>query len=528
MSKWIETGRQEQALPNRQAFEYFIIRNSSFDIHINFDRHFMIPSQPNVPSIIIVHTYRTLALARMLVALALVPITFGAEGPVWPQFRGPQSNPVSEGRLPDTWSKTQNIDWMAEIPGRGWSSPIVSGNRVFVTTATTEGLSKRPEIGTEYSNEYIAELTKQGLSETEVMAKVTERDIELPAEVVLHYLLYCLDLRTGKVIWKQEYHSGRPPGGRHRKNSFASETPVTDGKFVYIYAPNLGLYAYDMKGRQIWKTLLEAYPVYLDFGTGSSPALAGNLIVIVNDNEKQQFIAAFDKRTGKEVWRRNRDLVAGRGSVQARSAWTTPYIWTTSGRTEVVTVGPGVAISYDLAGKELWRLSGMSPAPIPSPYAWDGLLFINGGRSGGLFAVKPGAKGDLSAGPAGARSEYVVWLLDRAGTYLPTQVAYGGALYVLTETGILSRYEAKTGKLSYRARIEGGTAFTSSPWAYDGKVFCLNEEGKTFVVATGEEYKLIKVNDLDEMAQATPALAGDRLLLRTESRLYAIKQRMLP
>jgi len=161
--------------------------------------------------------------------------------------------------------------------------------------------------------------------------------------------------------------------------------------------------------------------------------------------------------------------------------------------------------------------------PIPSPYALDGLLFLNGGRGGGLFAVKPGATGDLSAGPAGARSDFVAWAVDRAGTYLPTQVAYGGALYVLTDTGILSRYDAKTGTLGYRSRIEGGTAFTSSPWAYGGKVFCLNEEGKTFVIAAGEKYELLRVNDLDEFAQATPALVGDRLLLRTESKLYSIK-----
>ena len=247
--------------------------------------------------------------------------------------------------------------------------------------------------------------------------------------------------------------------------------------------------------------------------------------MFVNDNEKQQFIAAFDKKNGKEVWRTNRDLEVQRGGVSARSGWSTPYIWTTPGRTEVVTVGPGVAVAYDLSGKELWRLAGMSPMPIPSPYASDGLLFLNGGRGGGLFAVKPGATGNISAGQTGAGAEYVAWSVERAGTYLPTQVAYDGALYMLTETGILGRYDARTGTLGYRSRIEGGTAFTSSPWAYGGKVFCLNEEGKTFVIAAGEKYELLKVNDLDEMAQATPALVGDRLLLRTESRLYSIRQR---
>jgi outer membrane protein assembly factor BamB len=464
--------------------------------------------------------------SRLLVfALGLAAAIFAADTPEWPQFRGPQSNPVSLGRLPDTWSKTENVEWSVEIPGRGCSSPIVSGGKVFLTTAITEGKSKQPQIGTEYSNEYMAELMKQGLSAKEADARVMERDFEMPNEVMLHYFLYCLDLKSGKVVWKQEYHSGRPPGGRHRKNSFTSETPVTDGKLVYVYATNLGLYAYDMKGKQVWKTPLEAYPIYGDFGTGPSPALAGDRLLIVNDNEKQQFIAAFDKNTGKEVWRTNRDLAVKRGGAAARSGWSTPYIWTTSGRTEVVTVGPGVAVSYDLSGKELWRLSGMSPMPIPSPYASDGLLFLNGGKGGGLFAVKPGAAGDISAAPAGKPNAYLAWSQERGGTYLPTQVVFQGGVYALTETGILSRYEAHTGKLSYRSRIEGGIAFTSSPWANNGKIFCLNEEGKTFVIAAGDKYELLRVNDLAEMAQATPALVGDRLLLRTDTRMYSIRNR---
>jgi outer membrane protein assembly factor BamB len=447
-----------------------------------------------------------------------------AADPDWPQFRGPESNPaVLKGKLPDKWSKTDNVEWMAEIPGRGWSSPIVSGRNVFLTTVVTEGKSKPPQIGTEYSNEYVAELMKQGLSEKEVIEKVTTRDIELPEEVKLHYFLYCLDIQNGKTIWKREFYSGQPPGGRHRKNSFASETPVTDGKRIYVYVANLGLYAFDVKGSQVWHTPLERYPIYLDFGTGGSPVLLGNTLLIVNDNEKQQFIAAFDAKTGKEIWRTNRDLTAKGEGPPRRSGWVTPFVWRNPQRTEVVTVGPGVAVSYDPAGHELWRISGMSEIPIPSPFAYQGLLYVNGGRGKPLFAIKPGAAGDLTPGEDGKLGEFVAWSQPRAGTYLPTEVAYDGAVYVLSDTGILSRFDAKTGKLSYRSRIEGGGAFTSSPWAYDGKVFCLSEEGKTFVIAAGESFQLLHVNLLDEMAQATPAIVGDRLLLRTESRLYSIR-----
>jgi outer membrane protein assembly factor BamB len=256
-----------------------------------------------------------------VLACLLAARAIAAAEPVWPQFRGPEANPVSrEARLEEEWGKTKNVEWIAEIPGRGWSSPIVSGERVFVTTATTEGESKPPQIGTEYSNEYAAELEKQGLTEAQVLEKLTARDIELPKEVMLHYFLYCLNLKSGKLEWKREFHTGRPPGGRHRKNSFVSETPVTDGKAVYVYVANLGLYAFDIKGKALWSTPQEAMPIYLDFGTGSSPVLIGGLVVIVNDNEKQPFLAAYDKRTGKEVWKKDRD-VGSKGPPKASSGW---------------------------------------------------------------------------------------------------------------------------------------------------------------------------------------------------------------
>ncbi|MGQ0760712.1 MAG: outer membrane protein assembly factor BamB family protein [Acidobacteriota bacterium] len=444
----------------------------------------------------------------------------------WPQFRGPESNPVGKNaRLADRWSKTENVEWSQEIPGRGWSSPIVTGGKVYVTTVTTDGKSKPPQTGTEYSNEYVAELQKQGLSMKEVIEKVTERDIELPKEVMLHYFVYCLDLKSGKVEWKSEFNTGRPPGGRHRKNSFASESPVTDGKFVYVYVANLGLWAFDLKGKQVWSTPLEANPMYLDFGTGSSPTLIGNLLVIVSDNEKQQFIAAFDKQTGKQIWRTNRDL-GGKSQPPQRSAYSTPFVWRHALRTEIVAVGPVEVISYDLAGKELWRMSGMGGAPIPTPFAYDGMLYINAGRGRSLFAIRPGAKGDISLGKDQTSNSFVAWSQERAGTYLPSSLAYEGGVYSLTETGILTRFDAKTGKQTYKTRIDPtATAFTTSPWAYNGRLFCLSEEGQTFVIAAGEEFKLLHVNDLDDMALASPALVGERLLIRTEHRLYSIRRK---
>jgi outer membrane protein assembly factor BamB len=465
-------------------------------------------------------------LPLLLCALSLASLTVHAQDKVWPQFLGPQSNPVgTHARLAERWSKTENVEWSQEIPGRGWSSPIVTGGKVYVTTVTTEGKSKPPQTGTEYSNEYVADLVKQKLPMEEVIKRVTERDIELPHEVMLHYFLYCLDVKSGKLEWKKEFYSGRPPGGRHRKNSFVSETPVTDGKSIYVYVANLGLWAFDLKGNQTWTAPLDANPIYLDFGTGSSPALAGNLLIVVSDNEKQQYIAAFNKQTGKQVWRTNRDLGGKRQPVQ-RSGWSTPFVWRHALRTEIVAVGPETVITYDLTGKELWRMSGMAATPIPTPFAYEGLLYINGGRGRPLFAIRPGATGDISLKEGQTANEYVVWSQPRGGTYLPSSVAYQGFVYTLTETGILNRYDAKTGKQTYKTRIDpAATAFTTSPWAYNGKLFCLSEEGQTFVVNTGEEFQLSHVNELDDFAQASPALVNDRLLIRTEHRLYSIRRK---
>ncbi len=465
----------------------------------------------------------TTRVARVFTTAVCAAFAMGA-GPEWPQFRGPDANPVgADARLPERWSTTDNIEWAADIPGRGWSSPVVVGNRVFVTTAVTDGVSKKPQLGTDFSNDYVAELSKQGLSGEEVMARVKARDMELPHEVTVHFFLYCLDLRSGKVQWRKEYHSGRPPVGRHRKNSFTSETPVTDGKWVYVYAGNLGLYAYDLHGKQQWKTPLEAYPIYLDFGTGGSAALHENMLVIVNDNEKQQFIAAFDKRTGKQLWRTLRDLKEADGPPR-QSGWATPYIWKNKVRTEIVTNGPGTIVSYGLDGQELWRMRGVSVLPIPMPFAYEGILYVNGGATRRLYAVREGAAGDITLGDGRTENEFVLWSQERAGTYLPTQVAYNGALYVLSEKGIVARYDAKTGKLAFKARLDtAGGAFTSSPWAYNGLVFCISEEGKTYVMKASDKFELMRVNDLGDMAQATPAIVGERLLVRTEGKLWAIR-----
>lgn len=466
----------------------------------------------------------TVALAALGACLAA---SVSAGDGAWPQFRGPGALPVSEDpSLPATWSTTENVEWVSEIPGLGWSSPVVWGQKVFLTSTSSDTDLKQPSLGVDFSNDYVAELADQGKTDEEVMTAVVARDTEQPSEVSLKYHLFCLDLETGRVLWTQTFHSGPPPVGRHRKNSYTSETPVTDGQAVYVYVAFLGIYAFDMDGTPLWHTPLRPHKVYLDFGGGASPALHGDSLFILNDNEEASFIAGFDKKTGKELWRTGRP---GLGTEQMRSGWSTPFIWENEHRTELVTTGPGVAISYDLEGRELWRMSGMEGMAIQSPFSWGGLVYVTSGTARNdmkpLAAIRPGASGDITLPEGETGSEHVAWLDPAAGgTYLPTPLVYDGGLYTLTDKGIFARYDPKTGERTYRKRLHRGARnFTASPWAYGGMIFCLNEEGDTFVVKAGETFELLGTNSLDEFSMATPALSGGRLLLRTQGRLYSLR-----
>jgi outer membrane protein assembly factor BamB len=438
---------------------------------------------------------------------------------------------ADEPGLPATWSKTENVEWVTAIPGLGWSSPIVWGGKVFLTSTTSESPLKPPSLGVDFSNDYVAELEKQGKTEKEVLALIQARDSEMPSEVRLQYKLFCLDLETGKIVWTRTFHDGAPPVGRHRKNSYTSETPVTDGKAVYVYVAFLGLFAFDFQGEPLWHTPLEPHRVYLDFGSGSSPVLHKDTVVILNDNEEGSFIAGFDKKTGKELWRTARP---GLGSEQMRSAWSTPFVWENAVRTEIVTTGPGVAISYDLQGRELWRLSLGARMSIQSPFSWEGLVFVTAGTAGSdsrpIAAIRPGASGDITPREGKKAGEFVAWFDPLAGgTYLPTPLVYDGGLYTLTDKGIFTRLDPKTGERSYKTRLHPRARnFTASPWAYDGKIFCLNEEGETFVVKAGASFELLGINSLDEFSMATPAISAGRLLVRTQGHLYSLRKKAGP
>lgn len=473
----------------------------------------------------------TARLPLLVLLLSTMPPMHASSEPdaPWPAFRGPSAIPVSDNPdLPLRWSTTDNVEWKTEVPGMGWSSPIVVGGRVFLTTATSTAEVKQPQIGTEYSNEYLAELMGQGMSQEEAIAKLEERDMEFPDEVELEYWLLAYDLESGRELWRRSLFQGPPPSGRHRKNSYTSETPVSDGESVFVYIGNLGLWSFSLDGEPRWKTDLDAYPIYLDFGTGGSPALVDGRLVVLNDNQEDQFIAAFSTKTGEQIWRTARDIGPPNQPTR-RSGWTTPFVWRTPGRTEIVAQGPYTVISYGTDGKELWRMSKHSLLPTPSPFAYDGRLYLVSGVHGDSFrpiaAIEPGASGDLTLEDGAKSSRHVAWYHKTLGTYIPTPVAYEGALWVLYDKGILAKVDAASGKRAFRARIDGSAgAFTASPWAYRDRIFAIDEEGTTFVFAAGDSFEQLHSNPLDEMVLSTPALAGDRLLIRTRGHLYSIRE----
>ena len=463
----------------------------------------------------------TLALALLLVT----PLVTGPASPdtVWPQFRGPAGRATSAiDTLPVSWSTTMNVAWKADVPGRGWSSPIVWGDQVFVTTAVSPGAFKQPSPGI-YGNDYAADLLKSGASESEMLEKVMARDVELPKESgELRFLVYSFDVATGRIRWEREAHKGPPGGGRHRKNTFASETPATDGERVYVLFGNIGLFCYSMDGTLLWTHEIEPQPRYLDFGTAASPVVHDGRVYLLDDNEADSYIAALDAKTGRVIWKTPRKL---EGRLQ--SGWSSPYVWVTPQRTEIVAIGTGVTISYDTNGKELWRLNGATQAN-PTPTEGDGLLFIGTGSQGEsgrpLFAVKPGAAGDISLKTGETSNDFVAWYQPRAGAYTSSPLAFGGRVYVVNDNGVLQVFEAKTGREIYKVRVGGvGNTFSASPWTCGGLVFFLSEEGDTFVVKPGDTYEEVAKNSLGELALASPAVTRDGLFIRTQSRLYRIR-----
>ena len=427
----------------------------------------------------------------------------------WPRFRGANGGVAADHpSLPDVWGPAQNVAWKVDVPGRSWSSPVVWGDHVFVTTAinTVETEKLRPV------SDYVSRSNGGTMTFQDTMKPSASH----------RWVLYDFELRTGRIRWERVVHEAPPSKSKHQKNSYASETPVTDGERVYAYFGDIGLFAFDMNGTPIWSKTMEPLDTVTGFGHAQSPVVDDRHVYIINDNEQKSFLAAYDKRTGNEVWRVARDET---------SNWATPLIWQNERRTEIVTAAIGGVRSYALDGTLLWHLKGMTTLHVASPIAANGLLYVMSGYTASprrpAYAIRPGASGDITLKADQTSNDYIVWSDPTLGSFNPSPLVYQGCYYILHDRGFLTCNDPATGKAIYpRQRInpEGPATFTASPWAYNGKVFALSEDGDTYVFQAGPEFKVIGKNSLDEMSLATPAVAGGSLIIRTASKLYRISK----
>lgn len=450
----------------------------------------------------LVHVLLAMAMAAALpshVSAATLP----RPGRDWPQFRGIAASGVAEGQpTAITWSVANgtNVAWKAALPGLGLSSPVVWGNLVCLTTA----ISGKRDAG-----------IKPGLY----------GDIEPVDDQSAHeWRVLCLDKKDGKVAWERTAHRGVPKIKRHTKSTHANSTLATDGERLIAFFGSEGLYAYDMKGKLLWKKDLGV----LDAGyfqapeaqweTGSSPVLHDGVVVIQADVQKGSFVAAFDARDGRELWRTPRADVP---------TWGTPSVHVVAGQPQVIVNGWKHIGAYDFkTGREIWKLTGLGDIPVPTPVVHDGLIYITNahGRAGApVYAIRETAKGDITLTEGATSNAHIAWSHARDGGYMCTPLVYQGLVYIVKYNGVVTAYDARTGEKKYQDRFAGGTsAFTASPVAANGHVYFANEDGQVFVVKAGPAFEIVATNDMGSPVLATPAISEGHLLIRTASDLVAI------
>jgi outer membrane protein assembly factor BamB len=425
----------------------------------------------------------------------------------WPSFRGPNASGVADGQFPPlTWDvpKNVNVRWKTPIPGLGHSCPVVWDDRVYVTTAvSSDGKATfRPGL---YG------------------------DVDSVKEETEHtWRLYCIDRRSGKVLWERTACKGVPKVKRHLKASHANPTPATNGSHVVVSFGSEGLYCYSRDGKLVWKKDLGVldsgwfYDADYQWGFGSSPILWKDLVIVQCDIGKGSFLAAYRIADGKPAWRTPRDEIP---------SWGTPTLVEGPGRAEVVTNATKYARGYDpRTGQELWRLGRHAEITVPTPIYGEGLIFITSGYRPvqPIYAVRPGAKGDISLEAGKTSSDAVAWSVDTGGPYMPTPIVYRGHLYTCSNAGIVACYEAKTGKQVYKKRLGGRGGWTASPVAADGKLYFTSEEGGMRVVRAGPKFELLSVNPLGEACMATPAICDGMIFVRTQHHLLGIGRTSAP
>jgi outer membrane protein assembly factor BamB len=420
----------------------------------------------------------------------------------WPSFRGSYAAGVADGQdLPDAWDaqKGANIRWKTAIPGLAHSSPVVWGDLVFVTTAVSS-------LG---DDNFRRGLYGEGTASED--------------RSVHRWKVYALDKKTGNVVWERTAYEGVPREKRHIKATYSNSTPSTDGRYVVAFFGSQGLYAYDLRGRLVWKKDLGvlnagAYdaPDY-EWGTASSPVIYKDMVIVQCDTQNESFLLAADIKTGKTIWKKTRNELP---------SWGTPTIYPGKKRVEIVTNASNFIRGYDPdSGRELWKLGGSSKITAPTPIFSDDMLVIASGRrpEAPIFVVRAGASGDITVSKGQSSNASVVWSKQGRGSYMPTPLIYRGYLYVLANQGIFDCYDLKTGAEIYRQRIpHQGSGFSASPVASDGKIYLSSEDGDIFVVKAGQEFQLLATNPIGEPLMATPALSSGMMIVRAQHHVFAI------
>jgi outer membrane protein assembly factor BamB len=432
----------------------------------------------------------TVLLACLLVTLPCLEAT----ATEWPQWRGADGSGVStETDLPEEWSETKNVRWKTQLPGKGHSSPVVWGKRVFLTTAVEGAVVPGAKAVTHL-----------------IDGKEWRHPDSVGADRKHAFKVLALDRETGKILWERTAWEGTPFDDRHRKSSYAASTPATDGKMVFAYFGPEGLYAYDNEGKLAWKQEVGKFGTS-GMGAGTSPVLYGNLVIVQVDEEngKDSYIAAYDKKTGKQAWRTPR-------AVQV--SWGTPVIVNTGKRAELIATGTETVISYDPAtGKELWRTKGVESNAIPSPVFTRDMVVLSAGYPAKVaYAVRLGSSGEVK------ETDYL-WKYTKGTAYVPSPILYGDYIYLMTDKGLLTCLDARTGEVKYEGgRVPVPATFTASPVAFGGQILLTSEDGDTFFIKAGPRHEVLRTNSIGEPVYSSPAIANGMIFIRGEQHLYAI------
>jgi len=442
--------------------------------------------------------YKSLLLSLIL-AMGLWSSVFSQE---WSQFRGPRSKGYIEGsHIPVSWNveKGENVKWKTAIPGLGHSCPVIWKDKLFISTAISSSGNNGLKVG--------------------LYGDIDED----PDESVHQFRLYCLNKKTGKIIWNQLAHEGVPITKRHTKSSHANPTPATDGKHVVVFFGSEGLYCYDMNGNLEWsKDLgrLNAGPYNLpevEWGVASSPVIYKNKVIVQCDVVEQSFLVCFDLSGGEEIWRTLRDEIA---------CWGSPNIYENGNPVQVIVNGWKHMGGYNIeTGEEIWKMSGGGDAPSTTPVIALDHFFINNahGRYSPIYVVKPDASGDITLGKKETSNKFIPWSIKRGGAYMQTPLIYGDYLYNLRGNGALTVFMALTGEVMYKQTI-GMEAFTASGVASEGRVYFSSEQGNIYVIKTGPEYELISKNPVGDICMATPAIDKKTIYFRTQHYVIAISE----